>query len=183
MLKSYKLKSESLRKYVVVKFSKNQNRNKKCAVTEFSKDQNYNKKCVVVEFSKDQNCNKKCVVVKFLENQKNLLYMKSFRLKIFMKFIVESFSFSLFAFLLVILIKILIFFLILILLMNLINAIIIKIKVLLYMTLSNCKIQAEIINLKFVKKIEINAKERDDLKKELKFINTRVVISKTYLYC
>ena len=53
MLKSYELKSESLRKCVVVESSENQNRNKKCVVVELLKDQNYNKKCVVVEFSKD----------------------------------------------------------------------------------------------------------------------------------
>ena len=36
---------------------------------------------------------------------------------------------------------------------------------------------------KVCKKIEINAQERDDFKKELKFINNRVVFSKTNLYC
>ena len=53
MLKSYELRSESLRKCVVVKFSEDQNHNKKCVVVEFSKDQNRNKKCVVVEFSEN----------------------------------------------------------------------------------------------------------------------------------
>ena len=47
MLESYELKSELLRK---------------CVIVELLKNQNCNKKCVVVEFSKDQNCNKKCVV-------------------------------------------------------------------------------------------------------------------------
>ena len=83
MLENYELKSELSRKCVVAESLKNQNYNKKCAIAEFSKDQNYNKKCVVVEFSKDLNYNKKCVVVKSLKDQKNLLYMKSFKLKIF----------------------------------------------------------------------------------------------------
>ena len=77
MLKSYEWKSKSLRKCVVVKFLK---------------DQNHNRKCVVVEFLKNQNYNKKCVVVKSLKDQKNLLYMKSFKLKIFMKFVVDKHS-------------------------------------------------------------------------------------------
>ena len=33
------------------------------------------------------------------------------------------------------------------------------------------------------KKIEINAQERDDFRKKSKFINNRVVLSKTNLYC
>ena len=107
MLKSYEWRSESLRKCAVVEFlknqnrnkkcvvvesSKNQNRNKKCAVVEFLEDQNCNRKCVVVEFSKNQNRNKKCVVVKSLKDQKSLLYMKSFRSKIFIKFVVDKHS-------------------------------------------------------------------------------------------
>ena len=36
---------------------------------------------------------------------------------------------------------------------------------------------------KICKKIEINAQERDDFKKKLKFINNRAVLSKTNLYC
>ena len=36
---------------------------------------------------------------------------------------------------------------------------------------------------KIYKKIKINAQERDDFKKKLKFINNRVVLSKTNLYC
>ena len=77
MLKSYELKHKSLRK---------------CAVIKFSKNQNYNKKCVVVKSSKDQNYNKKCVVVKSLKDQKNLLYIKSFKLKIFIKLVVDTHS-------------------------------------------------------------------------------------------
>ena len=73
MLKNYELRSESLRK---------------CAVAEFLENQHYNKKCAVVEFSKDQKCNKKCAVVKSLKDQKSLLYMKSFKSKIFMRFAV-----------------------------------------------------------------------------------------------
>ena len=92
MLKSYELKSESLRKCVIIKFFENQNRNKKCAVAESSENQNNNKKCAVVEFSKNQDYNKKCAVVKFLKDQKSLLYMKSFKLKIFMKFVVDTHS-------------------------------------------------------------------------------------------
>ena len=38
MLKNYELKSESLRKCVVVKFSESQNHNKKCVIVEFSED-------------------------------------------------------------------------------------------------------------------------------------------------
>ena len=37
MLKNYELKNELLRKCAVIKFSENQNRNKKCVVAEFSK--------------------------------------------------------------------------------------------------------------------------------------------------
>ena len=36
---------------------------------------------------------------------------------------------------------------------------------------------------KIYKKTEINAQERDDFKKELKFINNRAVFSKTNSYC
>ena len=90
MLKSYELRSESSRKCAVIDSSENQNYNKKCVVVEFSEDQNCNKKCVVVEFSKDQNYNKKCVVVKSSEDQKNLLYIKLFKLKIFIKFVVDT---------------------------------------------------------------------------------------------
>ena len=75
MLESYEWKNKSL---------------KKCVVVESSEDQNCNKKCVVVESLKDQNYNKKCVVAKSLKNQKNLLYMKSFKLKIFIKFVVDK---------------------------------------------------------------------------------------------
>ena len=92
MLKSYELKSESSRKCAVIESFENQDRNKKCVVAEFLKDQNDNKKCAVVEFSKDQNYNKKCVVVRLLKDQKSLLYMKSFRLKIFMRFVVDTHS-------------------------------------------------------------------------------------------
>ena len=92
MLENYELKSESLRKCVVIKFFENQNYNKKCVIVEFLKNQDYNKKCVVVKSLKDQNCNKKCAVVKLLKNQKNLLYMKSFKLKIFMKFVIDTHS-------------------------------------------------------------------------------------------
>ena len=92
MLKSYELKSKSLRKCAVIEFSKDQNRNKKYVVAESLKDQNCNKKCVIVELSKDQNYNKKCVVAKLLKDQKNLLYMKSFKLKIFMRFVVDKYS-------------------------------------------------------------------------------------------
>ena len=92
MLKSYKWKNESLRKCVVAESLKNQNCNKKCAVVESSEDQNHNKKCVIVEFSKGQNYNKKCAVAKSLKDQKSLLYMKSFKLKIFMKFVVNKHS-------------------------------------------------------------------------------------------
>ena len=77
MLKNYELRSELLRK---------------CAVIKFLKDQNCNKKCVVVKFLKNQNCNKKCVVVESSKDQKSLLYVKSFRLKIFIKFIVNKHS-------------------------------------------------------------------------------------------
>ena len=38
MLKNYELKSESLKKCVVVEFLKDQNHNKKCAVVESSKN-------------------------------------------------------------------------------------------------------------------------------------------------
>ena len=53
MLKSYRLRSKSLRKCVVIKFLKNQDCNKKYIVAKSLKDQNYNKKCTVVELSKD----------------------------------------------------------------------------------------------------------------------------------
>ena len=75
MLKNYEWKSESLRKSAVAELSRNQDHNKKCAVAEFSENQNRNKKCAVVESLKDQ---------------KSLLYMKSFRSKIFMKFAVDK---------------------------------------------------------------------------------------------
>ena len=39
-------------------------------------------------------------------------------------------------------------------LLNLINVIIIEMKILLYMTLSNYKIQIKIMNLKFIKKLK-----------------------------
>ena len=84
------MKSESSEKYVVAEPSENQDHNKKCAVIEFLKNQNNNKKCVVVEFSTDQNYNKKCAVVKSLKNQKMLLYIKFFKLKMFMKFVVNQ---------------------------------------------------------------------------------------------
>ena len=86
------MKSELLRKCAVVKFLKNQNRNKKYVVAELIKNQNHNKKCVVVEFLKSQNNNKKYVVAKSLKNQKSLLYMKLFKLKIFIKFVVNKYS-------------------------------------------------------------------------------------------
>ena len=92
MLKSYELRSESSRKCAVIESFENQNRNKKCVVVEFSKDQNDNKKCAVVEFSENQNCNKKCAVAKLLKDQKSLLYMKSFKSKIFIKFAVDTHS-------------------------------------------------------------------------------------------
>ena len=38
MLKSYELKSKSLRKCAVAESSKNQNRNKKCVVVKFSEN-------------------------------------------------------------------------------------------------------------------------------------------------
>ena len=77
MLKNDELRNELLRK---------------CAVVKSSEDQNCNKKCAVIESSRNQNRNKKCVIVKLLKDQKSLLYMKSFKLKIFMKFVVDTHS-------------------------------------------------------------------------------------------
>ena len=93
MLENYKWKNKLLKKCAVVKLFKNQNHNKKCVVIKFSKDQNYNKKGVVVEFSKNQNYNKKCIIVISLKDQKNLLYIKFFKLKIFKKSLLNKKSF------------------------------------------------------------------------------------------
>ena len=39
-------------------------------------------------------------------------------------------------------------------LLNLMNAVVIKVKILLYITLSNCKMQIKIINLKFAEELK-----------------------------
>ena len=55
------------------------------------------------------------------------------------------------------------------------NAIIIEMKILLYITLSSYKMQVKIMNYKIDRKIKKDAKKSENFKKKLKFINVFIV--------